>query len=82
VGAIPDAVIDGVNGYLADPQDSAVMASSVLKLIRDPELRRAMGRKGRERFEQEYSLDAFERKVKETMNFFMALQEQNRTGVR
>jgi glycosyltransferase involved in cell wall biosynthesis len=82
VGAIPDAIIDRVNGYLADPQDSAVMASSVLKLIRDPELRRAMGRKGRERFEQEYSLDAFERKVKETMNFFMALQEQNRAGVK
>lgn len=82
IGAISEAVLDGINGYIVEPEDIEAMASSVLKLIRDPELRRAMGRKGRERFEQEYSLDAFERKVKETMNFFMALQEQNRTGVK
>lgn len=82
VGAIPDAVIDGVNGYLADPHDSGGMAESVLKLIRDPELRLAMGRNGRKRFEQEYSIEAFERKVKETMDFFIALQEQGRAGGR
>jgi glycosyltransferase involved in cell wall biosynthesis len=47
-GAV-EAIRDGENGYVHKPRDVYGMAASVLKLVNDPELRRAMGRKGRDR---------------------------------
>ena len=44
-----EAIFDGDNGYLHEPHDVESMAASVLKLIADPEARRAMGEKGRSR---------------------------------
>jgi len=44
-----EAIFDGDNGYLHEPHDVDSMAASVLKLIADPEARRAMGEKGRSR---------------------------------
>jgi glycosyltransferase involved in cell wall biosynthesis len=44
-----EAIVDGENGYLHEPHDIEGMATSVLKLLADPELRREMGRKGKAR---------------------------------
>jgi len=44
-----EAVIDGDSGFLHEPHDMAGMSCSVLKLVADPELRLAMGRRGKSR---------------------------------
>jgi glycosyltransferase involved in cell wall biosynthesis len=44
-----EAIIDGQNGFLHEPHDIEGMATSVLKLVRDPELRNDMGQKGKSR---------------------------------
>jgi glycosyltransferase involved in cell wall biosynthesis len=44
-----EAILDGENGYLHEPHDVEGMATSVLKLLADPEQRREMGRKGKAR---------------------------------
>jgi glycosyltransferase involved in cell wall biosynthesis len=44
-----EAIVDGENGYLHEPHDIEGMATSVLKLLADPKLRREMGRKGKAR---------------------------------
>jgi glycosyltransferase involved in cell wall biosynthesis len=44
-----EAIIDGDNGYLHEPHDVEGIAQSVLKLIANPDLRRAMGERGRSR---------------------------------
>src|SRR3989442_9124167 len=44
-----DAIVEGGNGFLHPPRDIEGMANSVLKLIRDPSLREAMGRQGKSR---------------------------------
>jgi glycosyltransferase involved in cell wall biosynthesis len=44
-----EAIREGENGYLHEPHDIEGMARSVLKLIADPELRRAMGTRGKSR---------------------------------
>src|SRR5262245_11880037 len=44
-----EAIVDGENGYLHQPHDIEGMATSVLKLLADPKLRREMGRKGKAR---------------------------------
>ena len=44
-----EAIVDGENGYLHEPHDIEGMASSVLRLVNDPELRRVMGERGKAR---------------------------------
>lgn len=43
---IPEAVVDGVTGYLVEEGDSEAMAECITLLIREPERRRAMGLAG------------------------------------
>lgn len=49
VDGTPEAVADGVSGILIEPGDDAGAARALVRLGRDPALRRGMGRRGRER---------------------------------
>lgn len=55
--AIPEAVEDGVNGYLVAPRDIDAMADRLVLLLRNPAQARAMGQIGRARAEN-HSLDS------------------------
>ena len=46
-GSIPEVVIDGINGYIVDPQNVEQLSDRVLKLVNDEELRIKMGKAGR-----------------------------------
>jgi phosphatidylinositol alpha-1,6-mannosyltransferase len=46
-GGAPDAVLDGETGYVVRGGSPEQTASRVLALLRDPELRRSMGERGR-----------------------------------
>jgi glycosyltransferase involved in cell wall biosynthesis len=52
-----DIVHDGENGLLVPPQQVAPLADALDRLIRDAELRRSMGARGRERVLAEFSVD-------------------------
>jgi glycosyltransferase involved in cell wall biosynthesis len=52
VGGMLEIIREGETGYLVPPDDAAALAAAILRLVRDPELRRLMGRRGRERFKQ------------------------------
>lgn len=54
VGAIPDLIQDGVNGFLVKPGDVDSFASAVDRLLSDPKLSRKMGLLGRDIAESEY----------------------------
>ncbi|MBC7327224.1 glycosyltransferase [bacterium] len=49
VGGVPELVEYGITGFLVPPQDSDALAESMLRLIKDSELREEMGRRGREK---------------------------------
>ena len=49
VDGSPEAILDGVNGFIVKPKDVETMAQRVIQLIRDPDLRRKMGEEGRKR---------------------------------
>ncbi len=49
-----EVVEDGVNGYLVPPRDPAALADAIRRLHADPELRRKMGRAGREKVLREF----------------------------
>ena len=46
LGAPPEIIQDGVEGYLVDPKDCAAMGSRISSLLRDPVLATDMGRRG------------------------------------
>ena len=48
VGGIPLQLIDGENGYLVEPHDIKTCAKKVIHLLKDPDLSRKMGKKGKE----------------------------------
>ena len=71
VGGIPEVVVPGETGLLVDlalkpgtfePVDpaafSAGLAAAINQLARDPDLRRSMGRRGRQRVLDHFSWDA------------------------
>lgn len=47
VSGIPEICLDGFNGLLVPPGDAAALAEALLKLGRDPELRRRLGANSR-----------------------------------
>jgi glycosyltransferase involved in cell wall biosynthesis len=58
VGGITDIVEDGVTGVLvAPPPKPDALASALAPLLADPALRRALGERGRQRFEREFSAE-------------------------
>ena len=66
-GAIPDAVEDGVTGFLVPQKDPASLAEKLELLIKDPLLRNSMGKAGRENYEREFALERFERRMVEIL---------------
>jgi glycosyltransferase involved in cell wall biosynthesis len=50
-GGAPEVVVDGETGFLVDRGDISALASSLLRLLRDADLRRKFGEAGRRRVE-------------------------------
>jgi glycosyltransferase involved in cell wall biosynthesis len=59
VGATPDVVEDGVNGFLIEPGDVSQLAARLIQLLQDENLRREMGQRNREKVLAEYDISVF-----------------------
>ena len=57
VGGLPEIVRDGDNGLLIDAASPGQLEQAILRLYEDPDLRRAMGSRGRA-FSQDFTADA------------------------
>ena len=58
VGGVPDLVEHGATGWLVDPGHVDAIVAHVTQLHADPDLRRTMGRRGRQRMVDRYTLTA------------------------
>ena len=58
VGGIPELIEDGETGILVEPGDAEGLAESLLRLLRDPQLRVRIGEAGRRRVQENYSADS------------------------
>ena len=69
VGGVPEVVVDGETGFLCQPGERAPLARAVLALLERPELRAALGRRGRRRAASRFGV---ERMVQETARYYQA----------
>jgi glycosyltransferase involved in cell wall biosynthesis len=58
VGGTPEAVADGVDGYLVPPGDSSALARRILDVLESVDRRRHMGMLGRQRIRAEFTFES------------------------
>lgn len=75
VSAIPEIVTDGETGLLAPPGDSARLTDALLTLLRDPARAQEMGRRGRQRLAQQFTVA---RMVEQTQAVYESLMAGRR----
>ena len=58
-GGAPEVILDGKTGYLVEHGDAAQLATALETLLEDPKLREEMGRRGKQRVEDEFRFSVF-----------------------
>jgi len=66
-GGICDIVENGVTGFLVQQKNAEALAEKLEVLITDPDLRQQLGKAGRQKYEQEFTLTKFELRLKEIL---------------
>lgn len=66
--AIPDLVDNGITGFLVPQRDAEALADKLEVLIKDPRRRQQMGVAGRDKYEREFTLDKFEKRLAEILD--------------
>ena len=64
IGAIPEIIENGIHGLLAEPEDLNGFADHIERLIKHPGERKKLGLAAKKRFEEKYTLDHFEKRLK------------------
>jgi glycosyltransferase involved in cell wall biosynthesis len=70
-GGIPEAVVHDVTGLVVPVRDAEALADALHALLRDPARREALGRAGRQRFEERFTAD---RMIEATLRVYDELQ--------
>lgn len=66
-GGIPDVVINGQTGYTVEKNDPTALADFLERLFMNPELGIQMGKAGRKLFEDKFTEEIFEKRMKECL---------------
>lgn len=66
-GAVPEVILDGVNGYLVPQRNVEILAEKLEVLILNPELRNEMGSAGKKMYEEKFTLEIFEKRIVEIL---------------
>ena len=73
-GGIPEVVVDGETGLLVPPRDHQAMATAIVRLLKDHQLRMRMGNAGSARVRQKFSA---ERMVQGTLRVYESVARRN-----
>jgi glycosyltransferase involved in cell wall biosynthesis len=65
VGAIPEIMEDGVNGFLISPGDKKAMEEKILSLLEDPELGLKMGEANLKLVKEKYDVKIIGKKLED-----------------
>jgi starch synthase len=64
-GGPSEVVADGVTGLIVPPDDAPALATALRRLEHDPALREAMGRAGRARMVERFSVERYAERLLE-----------------
>ena len=64
---IPELVQDNINGLLANPNDSTDLAKKLSQLIQEPDKRLILGKNGRKKYLEMYTLDKHIQRMNEVL---------------
>lgn len=78
IGGIPEVVSDGETGYLSDIGDTEKMSRDTVKLLKDEDLRRGFGEKGREQAIARYGSDKI---IPQYISFYESILAKSLTAV-
>ena len=76
-GGIPDIVEDGVTGFLVPQKDTNTLAEKLEILIKNPLLRQQMGRAGRLKYERQFTLEIFEKRLVDILQLILSPDVQS-----
>jgi L-malate glycosyltransferase len=65
IGGMPEAIDEGVNGFLVPPRDPEKIASRILDLLNDDALRHRMGQEGKKKVHDRFSIENMVEKVEQ-----------------
>lgn len=66
-GGIPGIIDEDKTGFLVPKHDAETLAEKIQTLLSDAALRQRMGESGREKFEKEFTLEVFEKRMAEIL---------------
>jgi glycosyltransferase involved in cell wall biosynthesis/GT2 family glycosyltransferase len=72
-GGVPEIVVDGETGIVCEEPTSGAIGKALARLIRDPEFRRSLGGKGRQRYLELFEHDVI---VDRTLSAFVGLMDR------
>jgi glycosyltransferase involved in cell wall biosynthesis len=75
-GGIPDIVEDGVTGFLVPQKNVLALAEKLELLIKNPVLRQQMGKAGRLKYEQQFTLEIFEKRIVDIIQRTLSTNEK------
>jgi len=67
-GAIPEIIDDNVNGFIVETNNPKQIAEKLKLLIQNPALRKTMGKAGRKKYEEKYTIRKFEENLLNVFN--------------
>lgn len=67
VGGIPEVIIDGETGLLIDAGSASSLLIAIKKLLSSPQDRQKYGLNGRKRYEEFFTIDAFQKRFVEAL---------------
>jgi glycosyltransferase involved in cell wall biosynthesis len=76
-GAITESVIDGVNGFIVEPNNPKQIAEKLQSLIEDHELRQQMGKASREMYEEKFTEEIMTAKIANVFYSCSGLKSEN-----
>jgi len=77
-GGMPEVVLDGKTGLLVPPGDAVALAAAMIRLIRSPQERKAMGEQGRRWFRERFTADAMATASRELYERVIARGQESR----
>jgi glycosyltransferase involved in cell wall biosynthesis len=72
IGAVPDFVLEGKNGYLIEPNDSPRLAEKIIELLDSPGKCKAFGECGRALFWDRYTWEKTGERIRRQIEGFLA----------